>query len=140
MVSGEGLGLDPTSELGVVVAGLPEVASPPAQTEVSSGAAASLSYHELETKINALKALGDADIPVQSLPLLLPLQGHGMCLYSGNGCCGSFGNSLFMLRRESPLGVSNSGPFCGHCRVRADSVQELVDPTSPLQWINVVGE
>ena len=124
------LGLDPTSDMGVVVAGLPGVASPPAQT--------SLSYHDLETKINALKALGDANIPVQSLPLLLPFQGHGMCLYSGNGCCGSFGNSLFMLRQESPLGVSISGPFCDHCRVRADSARELIDPTAPLQWIQVV--
>ena len=124
--------MDPTSDMGVVVAGLPGVASPPAQT--------SLSYHDLETKINALKAQGDTNIPVQSLPLLLPFQGHGMCLYSGNGCCGSFGNSLFMLRQESPLGVSISVPFCDHCRVRADSVRELVDPTSPLQWVNVVGE
>ena len=133
----KGLGVDPSSDMGVLVAGLPEVVSPPAQT--------SLSYSELEMKIDALKALGDSNIPSPSLPLLLPVQGHSMCLYPGiaAGCCGSFGDALYMLRTVSLLRTSVSGPFCDHCRIRADGADSAIRsvrlvPSDPLDWLQVV--
>jgi hypothetical protein len=136
-VEEKGLDGDPSPDMVALEAGLPEGDAPPAQT--------TLSYAELKLKIDALKALGDPNIPNPGLPLLLPVEGHGLCLYTGLavGCCGSFTDALYMLRTVGPLGTAVSGPICNHCRLRADEADAGIrsvrpGPSVPLDWIPVV--
>jgi hypothetical protein len=97
----------------------------------------------LKLKIDRLKALGDPTIPGPGLPLLLPVEGHGMCLYNGQlvGCHGSFTDALYMLRTVGPSGTTVIGPICNHCRLRANEADVMIRSVrpdrAPLDWLPV---
>jgi hypothetical protein len=135
-VEEKGLEGDPSPDMGAVESGLPEVEAPPAPT--------TLSYVDLNLKIEFLKALGDPTIPSPVPPLLLPVEGHGMCLYKGLpvGCLGSFTDALYMLRTVGPSGTTVIGPMCNHCRLRADEADVMIRSVrpekTPLDWLPVV--
>ena len=131
----KGLEGDPSPDLGAVESGPPAVEAPPAPTKPS--------YGDLKLKIDRLKALGDPTIPGPGLPLMLPVEGHGMCLYNGQlvGCHGSFTDALYMLRTVGPSGTTVIGPMCNHCRLRADEADVMIRSVrpdrAPLDWLPV---